>query len=253
MSSLSGRFLLYAAVRAFLFVAGGNALATQIMPLGDSLTYGSTVFGDVPGGYRDRFYANLTAAGHSVQLIGTRGNNPSPLLTSTGNAQHAGYPGWRIDQIQADLAAWSNTLDPDIVVLIIGTNDFDQNYDTPNVAARLAALLDDITAREPGVQILLSTIPLTTHWAINAIMAPYNAAMPGIAATRTNVHFFDNTGVLDIQTDYADVYHMNQQGYNKLGAALARETALILAPEPGTGVLTIATLALVVLGIRRRH
>ena len=59
--------------------------------------------------------------------------------------------------------------------------------------------------------------------------------MPGIAASRSNVHFFDNSGLLNLATDYGDTLHPFQVGYNKLGDAFATEAAQLLsAPEPGT-------------------
>src|SRR5665647_586276 len=62
----------------------------RILPLGDSITYGSSV----AGGYRLPLYAVLTNAGYNVDYIGSDTGNSAPGLGA--EIHHEGHGGWRI-------------------------------------------------------------------------------------------------------------------------------------------------------------
>lgn len=62
----------------------------RVMPLGDSITYGSST----PGGYRLPLYVTLTNQGFNVDLVGTATDNAAAELGSEVN--HEGHGGWRI-------------------------------------------------------------------------------------------------------------------------------------------------------------
>jgi len=243
-----------------------RASIITIMPLGDSLTAGYTGTADVaPGGYRNNLYADLTANGDQIQFEGSSNQNPSPLLTAAGETENeghsgyliagipdAGYPGGFYPGLYENIGAWFSGVQPQIVILMIGTNDINMNVDLPNAPARLGSLLDEITADDPGVEIVLSTLILTLDPTLNAAVEAYNGALPGVAATRPNVALFDNSGVLDLSTDYASTLHPNEQGYDKLGDALAAEVESV-TPEPAPLWLAGSGLAmLAIAGSRKR-
>src|SRR5688572_17581059 len=70
----------------------------RVMPLGDSITEGT----QVPGGYRVGLWQRLSGAGYRVDFVGTQFNGPAAL----GDHDHQGHPGWRIDQIDANITGW---------------------------------------------------------------------------------------------------------------------------------------------------
>src|SRR5688500_4322750 len=92
----------------------------RVMPLGDSITEGT----QVPGGYRTGLWQRMAAGGYRVDYVGSQFNGPGGL----GDHDHEGHPGWRIDQIDANIAGWMNAYTPRTVLLHIGTNDVLQNY-----------------------------------------------------------------------------------------------------------------------------
>src|SRR3954463_12548597 len=108
--------------------AGGHAPAAaaesnggvRVMPLGDSITEGT----QVPGGYRIGLWQRMAAARYPGDLVGTQFNGPAAL----GDHDHEGHPGWRIDQIDANINGWLASAGPRTVLLHIGTNDVLQNY-----------------------------------------------------------------------------------------------------------------------------
>src|ERR1044071_4924198 len=116
---------LAAALLAAALLPAGPAAAESnggvpVMPLGDSITEGT----QVPGGYRIGLWQRLSGAGYRVDFVGTQFNGPSAL----GDHDHQGHPGWRIDQISANITGWLGTAQPRSVLLHIGTNDILQNY-----------------------------------------------------------------------------------------------------------------------------
>jgi lysophospholipase L1-like esterase len=237
--------------------------AITIMPLGDSITAGYTgnPSEDAPGGYRNNLYADLSAAGIGVNFVGSSNQNPSPLLTANNETSNEGasgyliqgvplasYPGGFYPGLYENIDDWFSTVQPNIVLLMIGTNDINMNIDLPNAPERLGALLDKITADDPLGIIILSTLIYTTDPTLNPAVMAYNAAMPAVAATRPNVVLVDNSNVLDLSTDYASTLHPNQQGYNKLGDALASEVEAVIAPEPSA--LWLAGLGLLIVPAR---
>ena len=95
----------------------------RVMPLGDSITEGT----QVPGGYRIGLWQRLASSGYRVDFVGSQFNGPASL----GDHDHEGHPGWRIDQIDANIVGWLQPVTPRTVLLHIGTNDVLQNYDMP--------------------------------------------------------------------------------------------------------------------------
>jgi hypothetical protein len=71
------------------------ASVITIMPLGDSITVGYTGIpgADVPGGYRNNLYADLTSAGIPIQFEGSTNQLPSPLLAASNETEHEGHSG----------------------------------------------------------------------------------------------------------------------------------------------------------------
>ena len=127
-----------------------SALAVEppvrILPIGDSLTSGLSN-NSVPGAYRNRLHLLLSTAGYNVDFVGT--------FSDVGNAglpdvNHQGQGSARIDQIQTQIGGWLDAVDdPDVVLLMIGTNDFWQNYQLSTVQTRLTNLIADIATKRP--------------------------------------------------------------------------------------------------------
>lgn len=192
--------------------------AITIMPLGDSITAGN---GDPDGnGYRLPLWKDLTKSGFSLQYMGSQ-NNGSGSLPDTRNE---GHPGYRIDAIAANIDGWLKNNQPQIILLMIGTNDVAQSYQLANAPDRLSALIDQILKDDPQANLLVASIPPITR--ADQDYAPrvqaYNAAISGIvqaeAAKGKPVHYVDVQAALTA-SDLVDGVHPNPQGYAKVGDA----------------------------------
>ena len=195
----------------------------KVMPLGDSITHGYVV----PGGYRIGLWQRFTANGYKVDFVGSQSNGPASL----GDHDHEGHPGWRIDQIDANIVGWLGTYQPHTVLLHIGTNDISQNYDLPNAPNRLSALIDHITATAPTAELFVAQIIPLTSTTLNAKVRTFNAAIPGIVASKVKagkrVHLVDMYDAVPT-SDLADGVHPNATGYDKMAAVWYK--ALLAVP-----------------------
>ncbi|WHT22770.1 ricin-type beta-trefoil lectin domain protein [Crossiella sp. CA-258035] len=216
--------LLAAAVLAGVPAGAAPAADLRVMPLGDSITEGVAV----PGAYRTGLWRRLTGAGHRVDFVGSLANGPSSL----GDRDHEGHPGWRIDQIEANVTGWLRRHTPRTVLLHIGTNDVLQNRDLPNAPARLSTLLDRITAAAPAAEVLVATIIPLANPGQEANVRAYNARIPGIVRSKVNagkrVRLVDMHAALR-PADLYDGIHPSAAGHDKMAAAWF--SALRTAPE----------------------
>ena len=181
--------------------AGATARAAgaptmSVYPLGDSITFGASgPYMVTPGGYRGDLASDLSADGIQVDYEGTSTANP-PAATDIGSFRHDGHPGFRIDQVETDLehsdsssgsdggfwmtgGAGHGSIHPDVVVLLIGTNDVLQVFDpgrrypggyngsdtaernqfASDMTGRLWSLLMELEHLDPGMRLVLCTIP----------------------------------------------------------------------------------------------
>ena len=164
----------------------------SILPFGDSITAGNGY-----GGYRARMAANLTSASYTFHLLGSQtmpnGGETAPSLRPPHDGlRHEGHGGWRIDQLDANLDGNTNvdaggkggyfitgghgtgrtTLKPDVICVLAGINDINQNYGQkeaagqrmnstdlmPILQARMTSLVDNLHSLTPDSHILLSNV-----------------------------------------------------------------------------------------------
>lgn len=202
-----------------LTAARGQAQAppTRILPLGDSITSGTTVV----GAYRNELHTLLTNAGYNVDFIGTQTDVGNPTLPDTN---HQGMGGFRIDQLEAGLNTWLEAIeDPDVVLLLIGTNDFSAQFNTATATNRLASLIGKIATQRPFAKIIVASLPLRTDDAnLETQQLAFNAAIPGIISDQVNlgrqVSFADLHAALTV-SDLEEGVHPTQTGYAKLANA----------------------------------
>jgi lysophospholipase L1-like esterase len=184
----------------------------RVMALGDSITEGT----QTPGGYRIGLWQHLANGGYTTDFVGSQFNGPASL----GDHDHEGHPGWRIDQIDANIVGWLNTYQPQTVLLHIGTNDVLQD-NSSGAPDRLSALIDRITTTVPNAEVFVAQI-IPLGWSEgDAAVVNYNAAIPGIVQSKVdagkNVHLVDMHSALTA-SDLEDGVHPTPTGYDKMAA-----------------------------------
>jgi lysophospholipase L1-like esterase len=216
----------------------------KIMPLGDSITYGSE-----PAAYRADLYQLLLGAYYNISYVGNETDNSVSWLPSPYQEGHSGY---RIDQIYDGFLTWINTIpSPDIILLLIGTNDYGQNIANAEADAtnHLDLLITRITTSRPNAKLFVSNLTLRAdpgNPAIEAaIEATYNPYVPIIvsnhAALGQQVYFVNMhpaLGTNDLLTK--DFLHPNLSGYTKMAAVWFNAITNVI-PPPGTTNATVCT------------
>jgi lysophospholipase L1-like esterase len=189
----------------------------RIMPLGDSITWGYPN-APVTGGYRLSLYQLLTNANIPMDFVGTQ-VSPAPGLFYPN---HEGHSGYRIDQIDDPyFLSWVNTVaSPDVILLLIGTNDIGQDYDPTNAIVRLDALISHITTDRPNARVIVANLlarsDATDNNMINTLFNPF---VPGVVAQHVangeQVYFWDLHAALTVAD--TDGLHPIPSGYIKIG------------------------------------
>lgn len=144
--------------------SGGIQLqsCTNVMPLGDSITLG------VNGGYRNNLYTGLQQNNCGVSFVGTQ----SDQYTQVADKDHEGHAGVTIGGIAASVNGWIASTQPNIFLLMAGTNDTAwwtaENAD--QIGARHNALIDQLRTARPDAWVFVASIPPQA----SAIIQPNN-------------------------------------------------------------------------------
>jgi alpha-galactosidase len=221
------------ATLVLVLVAGAGpagAAGLRIMPLGDSITDGA----QVPGGYRIELWRRLVGQDRRrIDFVGWLQNGPPEL----GDRDHEGHSGWRIDEVAASVDGWLARHRPEIVLLMIGTNDMLQN-NAVAAPARLGELLDRISRQLPAATVLVATLPPLAGAEANRRVAAFNRALPAVvqarAAAGRRVRLVDVAAGLTL-ADVGDGVHPNARGHAKIAAAWYGALVPLLRGPGGAG------------------
>jgi acyl-CoA thioesterase I len=252
----------------------------RVLPLGDSITFGcgdslspaciaegrgsacnlsQSPCATCAFGYRVRLFEtlNTTSQPGTWQFVGTQRTGPSDCGTG-GACQHEGHPGWRTTDLSSIVNSTLGPLQPDLILLHIGTNDIGRNnYATAAEAAaatstNLRALIQQLFIVIPSAHIFLASIlamPASCHFYNHGHTAnltlqeeAYNAEVPKVAAHfgEAKVTFVDmksETGLCDMKRSASGCcppqLHPDGEGYGRMAAVWAKA---LLAWEPNVAL-----------------
>lgn len=185
-------------------IVPGSTDLGAIWFIGDSITQ-SNADGDSSGSPRKSLYDLLIADGYTFTYTGHFTANvdglPATGATPADNLYHyhSGISGsvlgdgfsWRTGMTQSMQTFWESgrlaEVKPNIILILMGANDVDQNVDLPNAPARLVTMIETIYALS-GIgdpTIILSTItPNKSTLPQDPIgVDAFNAEIPGIVAS----------------------------------------------------------------------
>ncbi len=192
----------------------------RILALGDSLTlgFGSGEEGEgSEGGYRLGLAERLSADGIAFDFVGSRQNGPARLI----DRDHEGYNGYAVAQIAEITNVAIDAYAPDVILLLAGTNDqitfVPPSQPPEGAAADLRALLAQIEARRPDVQVIVGQVIPLTHNAEG--VRAYNALLPGVIegarSEGMNVRLVDLYAIGE-ESLSSDGIHPTVEGYDRM-------------------------------------
>ena len=206
------------------------------MPLGDSLT-------GFPDSYRGPLYRALKQKHFNIDFVGSISQPP----TGGGDPDSNGWGGYRIgpDVIKdfngapADLAdhlaEWFKANPPDVVLLMIGTNDLAAGGEVTRAApAKLKALIERAQQLAPNADLLVGDVPpyaaqFDGSPDQNAINKAGEAAAASPDDLILHVPVFKRLhDTIDTDKDYVDGIHFTPSGGEKLAFAWLPELDLVL-------------------------
>ncbi|KAK1752312.1 family 3 putative carbohydrate esterase [Echria macrotheca] len=190
-----------------------GAVPLRIMPLGASITYGQA--SSDGNGYRGSLRDQLTSAGNVVNMVGSRQHG-----TMKDNDVE-GWPGFRIDQVQAKARDSVPKFKPNVFLINVGTNDALQNRNVSTAGERMEALIGDLYSMSPRATIVLSTLIVNKNpqveRSVQAINTQLVALVPKLRQAGRRIILVDmhadNGPLLE---DLADETHPNDVGYRKM-------------------------------------
>ncbi|MEV6689271.1 FG-GAP-like repeat-containing protein [Streptomyces sp. NPDC051130] len=202
----------------------------RIMPLGDSITAG--VGSSSGAGYRAPLWELMAGQSrYTPDFVG------SESFGGVQDADNEGHSGWTIEGVLPNIDRWQTSADPDVVLLHLGINDLKNDHTDPLLAAaKLNTLIDRISAKRPGVTVIVQGL-LTDTTGLEQQTRDFNAAIRGQEAARRargeRFRYIDPPR-LDVASELPDHLHPNDAGYRKM--ALAYRDALEQVVNEGWAV-----------------
>ena len=188
----------------------------RIMPLGDSIT-GS------PGCWRATLWNQLRDSGFTdIDFVGTQAPQGCGVAH---DGDHEGHGGALVTNVAAQnqLPPWLAATDPDVVLMLFGTNDVWSNRSTATILAAYGTLVDQMRAQNPGVTVLVAQIiPMNPSGCgeCAARVVDLNAAIPGwassVSTAASPVVPVDQWTGFATATDTYDGVHPNASGDQKM-------------------------------------
>lgn len=216
------------ALAALLVGAPASAEPIRIMPTGDSITLGQG--SESSTGYREEFYKQVTAAGFEVVFVGGEKSGTVEAVQA-----HEGHPGMSVEGVSGRIQGWMRAFKPDVVLLMIGTNDA---ADDPLVLEaweiHFSVIVDRILSRR-DTKLFVSTIPPGQYERAQRGREAINDTIRGYVAERqkrdADLVLVDIWDKIDEQFDLSDVNHPNETGYKKIADEFAKVFIANMRPQ----------------------
>lgn len=218
-------------------VSRDSANKTKIMAVGDSITLGQGSADT--GGWRMLLWQKLTDAGFQFTPVGWNTQPPYSPFSNIYVHQGTGYSaygGWKIEDcsdtnasrngraagnpLGSDgIAAWLTTYNPDLLLVLLGTNNTGQS-DSSNIAA-MADFTTRLYGAKPNVKVIWGSMPYQSG---------YKTTYPMTSWWQTEWNKWTAQGKTIVKAETADTLgwsasrfvdqvHPNLYGYERLASA----------------------------------
>ncbi|KAI9642081.1 hypothetical protein NHQ30_009952 [Ciborinia camelliae] len=132
-----------------------------------------------------------------------------------------GHPGAVISQI-TEYAKLSLPEDPNLVLLMAGTNDINNFLNVTTAADRLSGLVDEITSSVPNVTVIVAQITPAANSTVEQAMVTFNSQIRDLVASKVAAgQKVSTVNMMDYVTvdDLVDGLHPTDHGYQQMAKA----------------------------------
>jgi acyl-CoA thioesterase I len=191
----------------------------KIMAVGDSITQADADHDS----YRRPLWQSLQGAGYRVDFVGSQTEHRrGPAPHSDFDRDHEGHWGFRTDEVLDVLPPSASAAGADIVLLHLGHNDVFERQSNGSTLGELSAIIDVVRGANPRVTVLLAQIIPTENDSVNQDIEDLNAAIPGLAASRSTaaspVIVVDHYSGFDGRRDTYDGVHPSADGEQRMAS-----------------------------------
>ena len=182
--------------------------------MGDSITQA----GNGRPGYRRELWFLLQAGGYEVDFIGSHRafHNSVPDKYWDFDLDHEGHWAWQAGEILQQLGGWLSRYTPDLVLMHLGTNDFDRGQGNASTISELADIIDKLRQDNARVNILLATIIPMKDKDTSSLNREILKLAQSKDKADSRVKVVDQYSGYDPITDNYDNWHPNSSGEEKL-------------------------------------
>lgn len=233
----------------------GSKNLGPIWIIGDSITQGNAS-GDPTGRtYRSDLYDLLSADGYSFSFTGH--SNAKSAGLPIGYQYHSGVSGAMIQNnyagrvgIEQNISTWWNqgqlaASKPNVILLMIGTNDVNLNYNAATAPNRLSSLIQSLyDLAGSDVSLFVASIP---PQGTSSAVTAFNAAIPSIVdsykTAGKDIHYVDMYTPLNATYSTlmnGDDLHPNAAGNEVVAETWRDAIEAVAMPEPSSFALTAA-------------
>jgi hypothetical protein len=154
--------------------------------------------------------------------------------------RYTGYPGAIIDEVKGYMLPALN-YQPNIVLILLGTNDCIQNIDVTNAAPRLGRLVDEIFKRIVGVSIIVAKLPPLGNGGWENNVKILNGGLEAMAKARSDkrLMIWNIHDALSVQDITSDKIHPSDTGFAKIAKEFGDAIEYIgswIQPAINTGI-----------------
>ncbi len=222
MSRLSLVTCITGAICFLPFVAASQSGSSpvRIMPLGDSITAGST---DTDH-YRSWLWKQLTGKKLAVDFVGSAGKIFGISFgKSDYDSDHEGHWAWTTNQVLEKIDGWARISKPDIVLIHLGTNDVFQGIPSETAVDNLSAIIDRARSANPKAVFLVAKIISARGMesGVQQLNEMIDAVIPKKSTPESPVHVVAMPNDFDVESDTSDGAHPNEAGAKKMASAWA--------------------------------
>ena len=191
-----------------------NPFSIKILPLGDSITQG----GEGYASYRRSLWLLLKNAGFNVDFIGHQIKHHGALNDNLKDfdLNHEGHWAWETGELDDKLDGWLKGYTPDIVLLHVGTNDFDRGQSNESTMQEIKSIIAKLRKNNAKVAIFIAKIIPMKNKDTSSINNSIALLVDAQNTQKSPLVIVDQYTDYEPLVDNHDNYHPNSKGEDKI-------------------------------------